>query len=135
MTTGTRGTTPRLSASRCSAEFGGRAAEPWRDRRHHARLGSSITDGVDVTTPPVGYNTVFEVHWKGGWPGIFTGESQAKALTRCLAQLNNEGWRVSAAVTDRWPFFKRLGTALVAIVTLGFVVDHQNIVLVVELIS
>ena len=85
-----------------------------------------------VPAPQAGYNSVFEVHWKGGWPGIFTGESQAKALTRTLVRLNGEGWRVSAAVTDRWSFFKRLGKALLAIVTLGFVVHHQNIILVVE---
>ncbi len=88
-----------------------------------------------IPTPQSDYNTVFEVRWKGGWPGIFTGESQAKALTRSLTHLNGQGWRVSAAVTDRWSFFKRLGMALLAIVTLGFVVHHQNIILVVERIS
>jgi hypothetical protein len=89
------------------------------------------TDYTDHT----GYNTVYEVRWKGGWPGLFTGESQEKALVRALATLNIGGWRVAAAVTDRWSFFKRLGKALLAIVTLGFVVHHPNTILVVERIS
>ena len=82
-----------------------------------------------------GYNTLFEVRWKGGWPGIFSGESQKKALVRALADLNGQGLRVAAAVNDRWSFFKRLGMALLAIVTLGFVVHHPNTILVVERIS
>ena len=82
-----------------------------------------------------GYNTLFEVRWKGGWPGIFSGESQKKALVRALADLNGQGLRVAAAVNDRWSFFKRLGMALLAIVTLGFVVHHPNTILAVERIS
>jgi hypothetical protein len=88
-------------------------------------------DHIDNT----GYNTLFEVRWKGGWPGIFSGESQEKALVRALADLNGQGLRVAAAVNDRWSFFKRLGMALLAIVTLGFVVHHPNTILVVERIS
>jgi hypothetical protein len=56
-------------------------------------------------------------------------------MTRAVAQLNGEGWRVSAAVVDRWSFFKRLVSALLAIVTLGFVVHHENVILVIERIS
>jgi hypothetical protein len=88
-------------------------------------------DHIDNT----GYNTLFEVRWKGGWPGIFSGESQEKALVRALADLNGQGLRVAAAVNDRWSFFKRLGMAVLAIVTLGFVVHHPNTILVVERIS
>jgi hypothetical protein len=88
-------------------------------------------DHIDNT----GYNTLFEVRWKGGWPGIFSGESQEKALVRALADLNGQGLRVAAAVNYRWSFFKRLGMALLAIVTLGFVVHHPNTILVVERIS
>jgi hypothetical protein len=90
---------------------------------------------TEVPTARDRYNAVFEVRWKGGWPGLFNGESQEKALTRSLTQLNAGGWCVAAAVTDRWSFFKRLGMALLAIVTLGFVVHHQNVVLVIERIN
>jgi hypothetical protein len=81
---------------------------------------------------PQNYNGIYQVRWKGGWPGFFSGENQSKAMTRALTEINGQGWRIAAAVTDRWSFFKKLGWAIVAIITLGFVVRHENVILVIE---
>jgi len=79
-----------------------------------------------------GYNAIYPVKYKHGWPGIFTGENQEKALQRALADLNGQGWRVAATVVDRWSFWRRLGSALLAVVTLGFVVRAPNVLLLTE---
>jgi len=90
---------------------------------------SALDDLASQSSGPT-YNAVVEVRWKGGWLGLFARESQAKALGRTLAQLNANGLCAAAAATDRWSFFRRLGWAIVAGITLGFVVRHQNLILV-----
>jgi hypothetical protein len=78
------------------------------------------------------FNQVHSVRYKRGWPGLFTGENQAKALQRALVDLNADGLKVAAGVTDQWSFWKRLGCVLLAIITLGFVVRAPNVLLVLE---
>ncbi len=80
-------------------------------------------------------NEVTKVAYKRGWPGLFTGENQTKALERCLAELNVGGRRVCAVTVDRWSFWAKLGWTLVAIVTLGFVVRVENLLLITEPIA
>ncbi len=81
---------------------------------------------------PTTFNQLHSVRYKHGWPGLFTGENQTKALLRALEDLNGRGLKVAAAVTDQWSFWKRLGCVLLAIVTLGFVVRAPNVVLLIE---
>jgi hypothetical protein len=61
---------------------------------------------------------------------LFSGESQTKALQRCLGEINARGRVVVAATTDQWSFFARLGWAFVAAVTLLFVVRAPNLLLI-----
>lgn len=77
-------------------------------------------------------NSATSVSYKGGWPGLFTGENQAKALDRAMRDLNMRGHRVAAAVIDRWSFWKRLGMGLLAILSLGFYVRSPNVILITE---
>jgi hypothetical protein len=77
-------------------------------------------------------NELRAVTYRGGWIGLFAGESQLKALQRALPQINAAGYRVVAAVEDRWSFWKRLGVVLLLIVTLGFVGKVPNVLLVTE---
>jgi hypothetical protein len=72
------------------------------------------------------------VRYRHGWPGVFAGENQTKALQRAIEQVNGGGWKVASTVTDRWSFWKRLGSALLALITLGFVVRAPNVLLVLE---
>jgi hypothetical protein len=87
----------------------------------------------DRAVAPVStYNQLHSVRYKHGWPGLFAGENQTKAIQRALVELNGSGLKVAAAVTDRWSFWKRLGCVLLAIITLGFVVRAPNVLLVLE---
>jgi hypothetical protein len=88
-------------------------------------IGSSVP--MEAT-----YNQLHSVRYKRGWPGLFAGENQTKAIQRALVQLNGNGLKVAATVTDRWSFWKRLGSALLAIITLGFVVRAPNVLLLSE---
>jgi hypothetical protein len=56
-------------------------------------------------------------------------------LERCISQLNANGLRVSAAAVDRWSFWAKLGWALVAVITLGFLVRAENLLLITEPIT
>lgn len=86
--------------------------------------------GMPQPAPQLNYT--YTVTYKGGWPGLFTGENQSKALDRSLRELNSRGHRVAAAVTDRWSFWKRLGMVLIAIISLGFFVRVPNVILITE---
>jgi hypothetical protein len=93
---------------------------PYADRVQKGEVAMSIT----------GYNQVHEVRFRGGWPGLFAGENQTKAVTRAIADLNAQGRCVVATALDRWSFWKRLGVLLLAGLTLGFVVRVQNVIVV-----
>lgn len=91
------------------------------------------SEGVRPSTSSVPYtptNGVVQVNYRRGWIGLFSGENQTKALTRCVTEINAGGRVVSAAAPDQWGFFARLLWALVAIVTLGFVVKGPNLLLI-----
>ncbi len=77
-------------------------------------------------------NELYAVSYRGGWIGLFAGESQVKALHRALPEINVAGRRVVAAVEDRWSFWKRFGVALLFLVTLGFVGRVPNVLLITE---
>ncbi len=77
-------------------------------------------------------NELYTVSYRGGWIGLFAGESQIKALHRALPEINIAGRRVVAAVEDRWSFWKRLGVTLLFLVTLGFVGRVPNVLLITE---
>jgi hypothetical protein len=63
---------------------------------------------------------------------MFEGENQSKALQRAVVEINVSGFRVVAAVPDRWSIWKRLGVILLYIMTLGFVGRVQNVLLITE---
>ncbi|HKS91322.1 MAG TPA: hypothetical protein VJQ83_05285 [Tepidiformaceae bacterium] len=69
---------------------------------------------------------------KGGWLGLFGGESQGKALDRVIQEMNAAGYRVSFIVPDRWNPFKRIWALILLIITLGFVGLVQNILVIGE---
>ncbi len=77
-------------------------------------------------------NELHPVTYRGGWIGMFAGENQMRAVQRAIVEINDSGFRVVAAVEDRWSFGKRLGVALLWIVTLGFVGKVQNVLLITE---
>jgi hypothetical protein len=77
-----------------------------------------------------GYNQVSEVRYRRGWVGLFAGENQTKALRRAIGELNDSGRVVVATVPDQWSFLTRLGWALVAALTLYFVVRAPNVLLI-----
>jgi hypothetical protein len=64
--------------------------------------------------------------------GLFSGESQTKALNRTLDQLNAQGFAVASMVVDRWSFWRRLGWLLILILTLGFVGKVPNVLIATE---
>ena len=85
-----------------------------------------------LPSPPPQFNYTVRVTYKGGWPGLFTGENQTKAIDRVLRDLNSRGHRVAAAANDRWSFWKRLGMAFLAVISLGFYVRVPNVILITE---
>lgn len=87
---------------------------------------------ASMPQPAPQFNYTMSVTYKGGWPGLFGGENQTKALDRVLRELNSRGHRVAAAVTDRWSFWKRLGMAFLAVISLGFYVRVPNVILITE---
>lgn len=54
------------------------------------------------------FNQIHSVRYKRGWPGLFTGENQTKALQRALPELNSSGLKVAAAVKDEWSLIRQL---------------------------
>jgi len=103
-------------------------AEPPAAGRHMAH--------VAPTAPRLAFrNGVTKVAYKRGWPGLFSGENQMKALERCISQLNGNGLRVAAVAVDRWSFWAKVGWAFVAIITLGFVVKAENLIIITEPIA
>lgn len=82
--------------------------------------------------PTQQFNSLTTVSFKGGWPGLFSGENQTKAMQRSVSALNARGQKVSAAVDDRWSFLKRVGMAILAVISLGFYVRSPNVILIAE---
>ena len=80
----------------------------------------------------VGFNVSERVEMRGGWVGLFTGESQGRALQRVLPQLNKRGYCVVEVVEDKWSLARRLLNLIVAIATLGFVVGVPNLMIIAE---
>jgi len=78
-------------------------------------------------------NVVRRVSMRGGWLGLFSGESQGKALERVIPQLNAEGYRVSFIVSDKFSWGRKLLNVLVFAVTLGFVGFVENLMIIGEL--
>jgi len=78
------------------------------------------------------YNVTKRVNFRGGWIGLFSGESQGKALTRALTEMNADGYRVAFVVNDRWSFVRYLLEVVVIIITLGFVARSPNLLIIGE---
>ena len=74
----------------------------------------------------------YRVSRRGGWIGLFTGESMGKALERELDSINEAGHRVRFIFPDKWSFAKHLQNILVTIVTLGIVSYTQDVLIVAE---
>lgn len=80
-------------------------------------------------------NKTWRVHFKAGWVGIFSGESQGKAVERILPVINGEGYRVVFVVPDKFSFGKKIAVLLIAVLTLGFVVISENLLIIGEQVS
>jgi hypothetical protein len=78
------------------------------------------------------YNVSRRVVYRGGWIGLFGGESQGRAVDRVLRDMNGEGYRVVFVIRDRWNFFRLLVTLIVGIVSLGFIVRTPNLLIIGE---
>lgn len=78
------------------------------------------------------HNLATSVEFKGGWIGLFGGESQKKALDRVLVVLGEQDQRVVAVTTDHWSIAKRLWMFLLAIVSLLFYVRVPNLLVISE---
>lgn len=77
-------------------------------------------------------NITRRVGLRGGWIGLFSGESQGKALDRVIPQLNADGYRVAFVVPDQWSLVKRLWAVVLLVITLGFVGLTQNLLIIGE---
>ena len=77
-------------------------------------------------------NRTWRVKFRGGWLGLFTGESQGKAMERVLPEMNQQGYRVVFIVSDKFSLVKKFLVLLLAVVTLGFVVLVENLLIVGE---
>lgn len=55
---------------------------------------SATTFGTQVPAVP-SCNQPHSVKYKHGWPGLFTGENQSKAMQRALSDLNSRGLKVT----------------------------------------
>lgn len=80
----------------------------------------------------MGFNTTRRVSYRGGLIGLFSGESQGKALERELVQLNADGYRVVFIINDRWNFFARLFWALIFILTVFLYSKQPNLLIIGE---
>jgi len=99
--------------------------------------GSADTKSSSATAAtPVGksvagaYHKVAVVHYRRGWLGLFAGENQTDALQQALTELSASRLAVVATVRDRWALWRLLGSVLLAVVTLGFVVRTPNLLLI-----
>lgn len=79
-----------------------------------------------------GHNVTRRVSWRGGLIGLFSGESQGKALERELMHLNADGYRLVFIISDRWNFFARLWWWFVFVLTLFLYSRQQNILVIGE---
>jgi len=77
-------------------------------------------------------NIVRSVTIRGGWIGLFSGESRAKAMERIITQLNADGYRVAEIIPDEWSFFTRMLALLIFVVTLGIVGFREGVLIVGE---
>lgn len=80
-------------------------------------------------------NTTQRVSVRGGWIGLFSGESQGKAIERGLTRLNADGYRLVFIIEDQWSFFATFFATLLAIITVGIWVKKPNVLLVGERID
>jgi hypothetical protein len=85
-----------------------------------------------VLTVPIGegFNTIVLVNYQGGWPALLKGHSQRTTLTSAVEEINRSGRQVVAITTDRWSFWQHLGWGLLAVITLGFTVKRENLLVV-----
>ena len=81
---------------------------------------------------PESINITRRVSLKGGLIGLFSGESQGKAMERVVQQLNADGYRVTFVIRDQWNFFKRVQAFLLMLVTLGLMGLTQNVLVIGE---
>ncbi|MGE0228825.1 MAG: hypothetical protein AB7U23_09985 [Dehalococcoidia bacterium] len=80
-------------------------------------------------------NTTRRVSFRGGWIGLFSGESQGKAIERELVRLNGDGYRLVFVIEDKWSFFAKFFAFLLFCITLGFVGKKPNVLLIGERVS
>lgn len=80
-------------------------------------------------------NTTQRVSVRGGWIGLFSGESQGKAIERGLTRLNADGYRLVFVIEDQWSFFAKFFASLLAGITLGIWVKKPNVLLIGERIG
>lgn len=77
-------------------------------------------------------NCTRRVAMKGGWIGLFSGESQGKALDRVIPQLNADGYRVAFVVQDKFSLARKVLNVFVFAITLGFVGFVENLIIIGE---
>lgn len=77
-------------------------------------------------------NIVRRVSMRGGWIGLFSGESQGKALERVIPAMNAEGYRVVFIVPDKFSLAKKFLALVVLVITLGFVGIVENLMIIGE---
>ena len=99
-------------------------------------LARAALSPVDIPPLPSPHDPslfqIVQVTYRGGWVALFSGENQTKAMHRSISQLNQQGYRVTAAVDDHWSFWHRVGTSLLWLITLGFVGKGENVLLFIE---
>lgn len=66
------------------------------------------------------FNIVRRASFRGGWIGLFTGNSKMRTLERGLQQLNSDGYQVVLVEEDNWGLLGKLLSIILLIITLGF---------------
>ena len=80
-------------------------------------------------------NMMRRVNMRGGWIGLFSGESQGAAIERILPGFNSDGYKVGFIIKDEWSLGKKLLNALLAVVTLYICVPRLNMLIIGELVD
>ena len=93
----------------------------------------SVARGLPVENKPM--NIQRRVSGRGGWIGLFTGESQGRALERILPDMNADGYRVAFIIPDKWSFARHILNIIVLVGTAGFFAHTEGLVIVGERID
>ena len=78
-------------------------------------------------------NVTFRAPRRGGWLGLLSDDSRKSGLDRGINELNASGYRVAFVVSDEAGWSTKIARVFVAVITLGFVITHDDLLVIGEL--